>query len=221
MKPHDLLVIEDNPNIATLLQHDLMDAGYTVRVADSVMQGLIQCREQLPDLLLLDLGLPDGHGRDVLTRLRASHDVPVIVLTALDAVEQKVELLELGADDYVVKPYLLPELLARIGVQLRQSTPNVLTVGGLEVFPDQRLAVYQDKELPLSPKEFELLAMMMRQPGRVYTRQEFNDQAWGGTLLEGSNVLDVHMANLRAKLRDAELYGLLRTVRGLGFALRG
>lgn len=220
MKPADLLVIEDDLDIAAFLRFELELAGYTVQVAGSVVQGLIQAREQLPDLVLLDLGLPDGDGRGVLSRLRVNSNVPVIVLTALDAVEDKVELLSLGADDYVVKPFKVEELLARIRVQLRQDASHVLTVGGLELYPDRRLAMYQGREVRFSPKEFELLSVLMAQPGRVYSRKDLIQAVWQGALPEGTNVVDVHFANLRAKLRDVELYGLLRTVRGVGYALR-
>lgn len=220
MKSANLLVIEDDLDIASSLRYELELAGYTVRVAGSVIQGLTQAREQLPDLVLLDLGLPDGDGRGVLSRLRVNSNVPVIVLTALDAVEDKVELLALGADDYVVKPFQIEELLARIGVQLRQDAPQVLAVAGLELYPDRRLAMYEGREVHFSPKEFELLSVLMSQPGRVYSRKDLIQAVWQGALPEGSNVVDVHFANLRGKLRDVELYGLLRTVRGVGYALR-
>jgi two-component system, OmpR family, copper resistance phosphate regulon response regulator CusR len=220
MKPSQILLIEDDADIAALLRQELLDHDFAVSVANSVLQGLTQAREQQPDLVLLDLGLPDGDGRDVLTRLRRSSEVPVIVLTARDVVGEKVELLELGADDYVVKPYRIEELLARIAVQLRQDTSSVLSLGDLEVSPSKRLAMYQGKELRLSPKEFELLTLLMQQPGRVYSRAELMHTVWQDKLPEGSNVVDVHFANLRGKLREVELYGLLRTVRGVGYALR-
>lgn len=221
MTPKRILVIEDDADIAALLREDLQDAGYVAEVAPSVMGGLVQAREWAPDLVLLDLGLPDGDGREVLLRLRKNSEVAVIVLTARDAVDEKVELLALGADDYVVKPFHLGELLARVAVQLRQHTAQSLSLGDLEVFPDRRLVLYKGQELRLSPKEFELLALLISQPGRVFSRQELVTAIWNGHLAETSNVVDVHLANLRAKLRDLELYGLLRTVRGVGYALRG
>ncbi|ULH17711.1 response regulator transcription factor (plasmid) [Deinococcus sp. KNUC1210] len=220
MSSQHILIVEDDPDIARLLQLDLEGAGYQVSVANSVMMGLIQAREQVPALILLDLGLPDGDGREVLVRLRRSSELPVIVLTARDVVGEKVELLELGADDYVVKPFQIEELLARIAVQLRQQADDTVLLGELALHPQQRLLSFRGQELPLSPKEFELVQVMMRQPGKVFSRAELNQDVWAGQLPRESNVIDVHLANLRAKLRDVQAYGLLRTVRGYGYALR-
>lgn len=216
-----ILVIEDDHDIANVLRMDLADAGFEVKHADAAMTGLIKAREDNPDLILLDLGLPDFDGGDVVQRLRKNSTVPVIVLTARDTVDEKVRLLSLGADDYVIKPFHPDELLARIKVQLRQRGSETLTLGDLQLDPQKRLVLFQGEELRLSPKEFDILALLMRQPGRVYSRQEIGQEIWQGRLPEGSNVVDVHMANLRAKLRDLEGYGLLRTVRGVGYALRG
>lgn len=220
MSSQHILIVEDDPDIARLLELDLEGAGYQVSVASSVMTGLIQAREHAPALILLDLGLPDGDGREVLVRLRRSSELPVIVLTARDVVGEKVELLELGADDYVVKPFQIEELLARIAVQLRQQADDTVLLGELALHPQQRLLSFRGQELPLSPKEFELIQVLMRQPGKVFSRAELNQDVWGGQLPRESNVIDVHLANLRAKLRDVQAYGLLRTVRGYGYALR-
>ena len=219
MSPAHLLIIEDDPDIAELLKHDLVDAGYRVSVAGSVMQGLTQVRELKPDLILLDLGLPDGDGRQVLKRVRLGNSVPIIVLTARDQVGEKVELLELGADDYLVKPFVLAELLARLAVQFRKDFSEVLTLGELELYPEKRRVTFRGQELALSPTEFELLALLMRQPGRVYSRADLNKEIWNGKLTPSTNVVDVHFANIRSKFREVELYGLLRTVRGYGYAL--
>ncbi|WP_425145979.1 response regulator transcription factor [Deinococcus sp.] len=220
MTKQRILVVEDDLDIANVLRMDLEDAGFEVHHADAAMTGLIKAREEHPDLILLDLGLPDFDGGDVVHRLRKSSSVPIIVLTARDTVEEKVRLLGLGADDYIIKPFHPEELLARVKVQLRQRGSEALTLGELELDPQKRLARYKEDELRLSPKEFEILALLMRQPGRVYSRHEIGQEIWQGRLPEGSNVVDVHMANLRAKLRDMEGYGLLRTVRGVGYALR-
>ena len=214
-----LLIIEDDPDIAELLRRDLNDAGYRVDVATSVTQGLTLTRELSPDLILLDLGLPDGDGRQVLKRVRLGNSVPIIVLTARDQVGEKVELLELGANDYLVKPFVVAELLARIAVQFRRDSDEVLTLRELEVRIDKRLVTVRGQELQFSPKEFELLALLMRQPGRVYSRTELIKEVWDGKLALESNVVDVHFANIRSKFRGVELYGLLRTVRGYGYSL--
>jgi len=215
-----ILLIEDDTDIAVTLQHDLEDAGYRVQRAESVMSGLTMAREEHPELILLDLSLPDGDGRDVLTRIRRDSELPILVLTARDIVGEKVELLTLGADDYIVKPFDIAELLARIAVQFRQETSETLTVGELELNPSRRLVLYRGKELPFSAKEFALLSLLMQHPGRVYSREDIVREVWEGELGERSNVVDVHFANIRGKFRDVELYGLLRTVRGVGYALR-
>ncbi|WP_407571747.1 response regulator transcription factor [Deinococcus altitudinis] len=216
--PH-LLIIEDDSDIAELLKHDLDDAGYRVSVATSVKHGLTLIRELSPDLILLDLGLPDGDGRQVLKHVRIGNLVPIIVLTARDKVGEKVELFDLGANDYLVKPFILAELLARIAVQFRRDAGEVLTLRELELRPDKRRVTVRGKELQLSPKEFDLLALLMRQPGRVYSRTDLIKEVWDGKLSLNSNVVDVHFANMRSKFRELELYGLFRTVRGYGYAL--
>lgn len=221
MTEHHILIIEDDLDIANVLKLDLTDAGYSVDHADVAMTGLIKAREDNPDLIILDLGLPDFDGGDVVQRLRKNSAVPIIVLTARDTIDEKVRLLSLGADDYIIKPFHPDELLARVKVQLRQRVTESLTMGELTLDPQKRLATYKGEELRLSPKEFDILSLLIRQPGRVYSRQEIGQEIWQGRLPEGSNVVDVHMANLRAKLRDLDGYGLLRTVRGVGYALRG
>ncbi|GGR39976.1 response regulator transcription factor [Deinococcus ruber] len=221
MPPPHILLIEDDDDIARLLQLDLTDAGYLVTHATSVATGLTSAREHIPDLVLLDLGLPDGDGRDVLKRLRRGSERPVIVLTAHDAIEDKIDLLTLGADDYVVKPFALPELLARISVQLRHDADTTLELRGLEVRVQQRVVLYQGVDVALSPTEFELLTLLMEQPGRVYSRQELVQKTnTKDALSEHSTVIDAHMANLRSKLRDLGAYNYVRTVRGYGYALR-
>lgn len=177
-------------------------------------------REQSPDLLLLDLGLPDGDGRDVLTRIRSNSGLPIMVLTARGGVEEKVELLMLGADDYVVKPFSPAELLARIAVQLRLEVSETLSVGELEIHPFRPQVMFKGEALHFSAKEFELLSLLMQQPGRVYSREDIIREVWKGHLDSQSNVVDVHFANIRAKFREIDLYGLLRTVREVGYALR-
>jgi len=214
-----ILLIEDDLDIARLLELDLTEAGYQVALAMSVMDGLTKARELTPDLLITDLGLPDGDGRDVVIRLRKNNSLPIIVLTARDDVSEKVALLEAGADDYIVKPFSIAELLARIAVQLRSSPQQLLTAGVLTLYPNKRLAILADHELRLSPREFDLLALLLQEPGRVYTRAEVIKALWQDTLPSESNVVDVHFANIRAKFREHEVYRLLRTVRGAGYAL--
>ena len=151
MSKQRILVVEDDLDIANVLRMDLEDAGFEVHHADAAMTGLIKAREQNPDLILLDLGLPDFDGGDVVQRLRKNSSVPIVVLTARDTVDEKVRLLGLGADDYIIKPFHPEELLARVKVQLRQRGSEALTLGDLELDPQKRLARYKEDELRLSP----------------------------------------------------------------------
>ncbi|MFN8509315.1 MAG: response regulator transcription factor [Deinococcaceae bacterium] len=216
-----ILVIEDNPDISRVVQYELEQAGYKVLCAPDGVGGLTLAREYNPDLVILDLGLPDFDGAEIARRLRKTSSVPIIILTALDAIERKVSLLEAGADDYLTKPFHPEELVARAKVQLRhQQHGEVISVGELEIHPQKRYCQYAGQEVRLSPKEFDLITFLARQPGRVYSREEIEREVWNGELPQNSNVVDVHMANMRAKLRDLDGYGLIRTVRGIGYALK-
>ena len=221
MQPH-VLVIEDHPDIAQIVQFELQEAGCHVITAPDGTTGLLRARETSPQLVILDLGLPDFDGAEVARRLRKTMQIPIIVLTAIDAVDRKVELLEAGVNDYVTKPFHPEELLARVKVQLRPQHRGVevLSLGSLQIHTQQRRVIYDGTELHLSPKEFELLLLLARQPGRVYAREEISREVWKGELSGNSNVIDVHFGNLRSKLRDAAGSSYIRTVRGVGYALR-
>jgi len=185
-----------------------------------VASGLRQLREKPPDLVLLDLGLPDGTGHDVLLWIRRQSDLPVIILTAEAHLNTKVELLNLGADDYLVKPFELDELLVRISVRLRRFTGDVVRFGALTVSVTQRQVSYAGKEALLSPMEFQIVRVLMAEPGRLYSKQEISAELWGGDLPLNRNLLSVHMVNLRTKLQKVGGAGLIRTVRGSGYAMR-
>ena len=207
----NILIVEDDPDIATVLQHDLQTAGHQTSHANSVMQALTFAREQAFDLVLLDLNLPDGNGREVLVRLKRTTGVRVMVLTAHDSIGEKVELLNLGANDYVVKPYSPNELLARVAVQLRIHPSDVLSIGDLELSPSKRLVTLNGIKLNFGPTEFEILALLMRHPGKVYSRANIHEVVWGRETPYSSNVVDVHLANIRRKFRDAGLYRFVLT----------
>ncbi|WP_027482490.1 response regulator transcription factor [Deinococcus pimensis] len=216
-----ILLVEDNLDIAQLIKEDLEHAGFEVTHAASGASGLVSAREHLPDLVLLDLGLPDFDGIEVARRLRHSSAVPIIVLTAMDAVERKLALFEVGADDYVTKPFSSDELLARVRVQVRRQQPrSLLTLGELELDIVRRTARHEGRPLKLSPKEFEILALLMQKPGRVYSREEIVASLWSGQPPPGAGLIEVHMANLREKLRACGAFGVLRTVRGVGYGVR-
>jgi len=215
-----LLVIEDDPDIARVLVSDLEDAGYRVTHAADGLAALEAYAKHTPELILLDLNLPGLTGPQVLKRLRQRSGVPVIVLTAMDDVDDKIELFELGADDYVVKPYEPRELIARIHVQLRNPSEETLTVGQLVIQVHKRLVTYAGREVRLSPTEFRILEVLARQAGRVFTKEEIERAVWPEGEQHTSNLLTVHLANLRRKFYDVDAYSVLRTVRNVGYALR-
>ena len=188
---------------------------------DTGIAGLSAIRETDPDLIILDLGLPDLDGAEIARRVRKTSETPIIILTAADQVDTKVEMLESGADDYLAKPFHLEELIARVGVQLRKrNAGTVRKVGELTIDATRRQVLHEETEVRLSPREFELLLFLTNQPGRVYSRNEIETSVWGDDLPPSSNVVDVHIANIRSKLRDAGGFGLIRTVRGIGYAVK-
>ena len=216
-----ILVIEDDRDIGRLLALELTEAGFEVEHHERGAAGLIALRERPPDLLVLDLGLPDLPGDEIARRVRRSENLPIIVLTADDQLGSKLRLLEAGADDYVVKPFHVEELVARIRVQLRpRSDAATLRVGDLEIDRMARQVRVGDQEVGVSPREFDLLALLAAQPGRVVSRTEIERRVWGDGDGPSSNSVDVHVANLRGKLRAAGAHGLIRTVRGVGYAIK-
>ncbi|WP_045235132.1 response regulator transcription factor [Deinococcus pimensis] len=219
MRPKTILIIEDDPDISALLDLTLKDAGYRTLTAESGTRGLMRAREGEPDLVVLDLGLPDFPGDEVARRLRDTSDVPILVLTAVDDPDRKVNLL-FSANDYLVKPFNEIELVARVRVQFRRrEAAPVLTNGPLTLDVSKRLCTWDGREVHLSPRELDLLLLLAGTPGRAYSREEIGRAVWGD-VIPAANVIDVHVSNLRGKLRDAGAYRVVRTVRGFGFAMR-
>jgi len=216
--PH-LLLIEDNLDLTDLLRTELQDVGYQVSSASSLAQGMAHAHEGLPDLVITDLGLPDGDGEILVTRLREKSTIPIIVLSARDDVHEKVRLLDLGANDYVLKPFSFPELLARIAVQLRGTLTLVLTAGPLEVRLDRHQALLDGQDLQLSQMELALLTLLMRRPGQIFSRAEIVRELWKDQLPQQSNAIDFHFGNLRGKLRQHTPHLFVRNIRGIGYAL--
>ncbi|QIG43707.1 response regulator transcription factor [Nocardioides anomalus] len=220
-----VLIIEDDDRIRPLLMRSLDQRGYAVDSAVSGMAGLQRAVSTRPDLVILDLGLPDVDGTQVLSMLRAVSDVPVIVATARDDDPSLVGCLDAGADDYVVKPYTTTQLEARIRAVLRRTAGGrqprqALVVGGLELDVAGRRAVLDGRELELSPREFDLLRHLAERPGEVVTKKELLtevwQQAWGGS----DKTVDVHLSWLRRKLGEsASEPRYLHTVRGVGVRL--
>jgi len=216
-----VVIVEDDVDISRLLRLELEDAGYRVSCFDTGMRGLAGIREDGPDLIILDLGLPDISGAEIAKRVRRTDATPIIILTAADDVATKVTLLNAGADDYLAKPFHVEELLARVGVQLRKHGVGGATrIGDLVIDTLRRQVHFAEHEVRVSPREFELLLYLASQPGRVYSRREIEQNVWGGDLPPSSNVVDVHVANIRSKLREAGGYGVIRTVRGVGYAIK-
>lgn len=194
-----ILIVEDDLDILRLLKRELEEAGFEVLAYDSGMRGLTAVREEEPDLVILDLGLPDISGQEIARRVRRTGDTPILILTAADEVGTKVEMLNAGADDYLAKPFHVQELLARINVQLRKRTlGSAQKIGDMTIDPVRRQVLWGNEEVRLSPREYELLAFLAGQPGRVYSRKEIETNVWGEDLPPSSNVVDVHIANIRA-----------------------
>ena len=220
-----LLLVEDDPAIRSALVRALSERGHGVRTASTGMEGLQDAIAHRPDLVLLDLGLPDVDGCTVLTMLRAVSNVPVIVATAQDDEAVTVRALDAGADDYVVKPFAADHLDARIRAVLRrtgadQEDGGVLTVGGLVVDVRAHEARLDGKPLDLARKEFELLAHLAARPGQVVSKRELMAAVWGLPYGGGDKTVDVHLSWLRRKLGEtAAPPRYLQAVRGVGVKL--
>ena len=214
-----VLVIEDEPGIADFVRRGLESAGFLVEVAADGLTGLQQARREDVELVILDLGLPGLPGEQVLVRLRAARpSLPVIVLTAKDAVRDRVANLEAGADDYVIKPFSFSELLARIRVRLRRSdqpSAVLLTIGDLTLDLRSRQVNVDSRTTMLSSREFALLEVLMRHPGQVLSQTQLLDLVWGYGFDGASNVVETYIRHLRRKIGADRI----ETVRRAGYRL--
>jgi DNA-binding response OmpR family regulator len=218
-----VLVVEDDTDIAGVLRRSLDKEGYDVRVAPDGEAAIDEAGVFEPDAVVLDLGLPRLDGVEVCRRLRDDGDVPILILTARDALEARVEGLDSGADDYLVKPFERDELLARLRALLRRRPPRgsaYLVVGDLRLNPDTHQVVRGDRELELTAREFELLEHLMRNERIVVSRQALLDEVWGYHPFAETNTVDVFISNLRRKLEANGEARVLHTVRGAGYVLR-
>ena len=219
-----VLVVEDDDAIAQVLQRSLRMEGYEVRIAGDGVTALDEAHRFLPDLVILDLGLPQLDGIEVARRMReGDDDVPILVLTARDAVDSRVEGLDSGADDYLVKPFERQELLARMRALLRRRPPRgqaALSVGDLKLNPDTHEVARGDREIDLTQREFELLEYLMRNERIVISRQRLLDEVWGYDPFSMTNTIEVFVSNLRRKLEAGGEPRLLHTIRGAGYVLR-
>ncbi len=220
-----ILVVEDEPQIAALVRDYLQNAGFAVLQAADGGSGLTLARTRRPDAIVLDLGLPVVDGLDVVRALRRDSTVPIVVLTARGDETDRVTGLELGADDYVVKPFSPKELVARVRAVLRRVESAArpverLVTGDLEIDLVRRRVTVGGRLIQLTPTEFELLATLAREPGRVFTRGQLLDAVHGFSLESYERAIDGHVKNLRRKLEpDLGAPRYVRTVHGVGYAL--
>jgi two-component system, OmpR family, response regulator RegX3 len=218
-----ILFVEDEPSIYESFSRTLARAGFEPVLAHTANEALELAGRVQPSLVLLDLGLPDGDGRDVCVAVRRDSDVPIIILTARGTETDRIIGLELGADDYVVKPFSGPELIARIRAVLRRgarrtATESVVRIGELEMDLPARRVLLRGEPLELTRKEFDVLARLVADAGRVVTREELMDAVWDVNWFGSTKTLDVHIGWLRKKLGEgAASPRYLHTVRGVGF----
>jgi two-component system response regulator RegX3 len=221
-----ILLIEDEESISEPLERALGREGFDVATAATAAEGRASFGERAPDLVLLDVMLPDGDGRDLLREFRTTSRTPIVMLTARDEEIERVLGLELGADDYVTKPFSAREVVARIRAVLRRAEPRPangegpIAVGELRVDPGSRIASFGGRTLELSRKEFEVLELLAREAGRVVSRERLLEEVWDTNWFGSTKTLDVHVSGLRRKLGDDSASPrYLHTVRGVGFRL--
>ena len=223
---HRVLVVEDEPAISESVSYALETEGMSVEVAYNAPEALAKVRRRPPSLVLLDVMLPGGSGLDICREIRSFSDVPIIVLSARDAESDKVAGLELGADDYVTKPFSMRELIARVRSHIRRAartgqmseTNEVLRGGPVEMDVDAHETRVRGEAVTLRPKEFDLLETLMRRKGRLVTRETLLSEVWGSSFYGDSRTLDVHIKRLRHQIEeDYSKPRYLITVRGLGY----
>ncbi|HVB64378.1 MAG TPA: response regulator transcription factor [Nitrolancea sp.] len=217
-----ILVVEDDRHIAQLLRVYLEREGYEAHIANDGREGLRLFGEIDPDLVILDLMLPGLHGRDVCRAIRTRSPVPIVMLTALDDERDVIEGLDLGADDYITKPFKPTVMLARVRSALRRSSGitnliHEIAVGDLVIHPAERLATIDGREIDLRTKEFDLLLTLASRPGVVLTRESLLRQVWGREYDVDTRTIDVHVNRLRSRLAESETE--IETVRGVGYRL--
>ena len=218
-----VLIVEDDDDIAQVLQRSLRLEGYETRIAADGEAALGAANDFVPDLVVLDLGLPKLDGMEVARRLRSADDVPILMLTARDELEARVEGLDAGADDYLVKPFERQELLARLRALLRRRPPRgsaSLVVADLSLNPDTHEVRRGERIVELTQREFELLEYLMRNERIVVPRQRLLEDVWGYDPFATTNTIEVFVSNLRRKLEGGGEPRLLHTIRGAGYVLR-
>jgi two-component system, OmpR family, KDP operon response regulator KdpE len=224
MKPF-ILIVEDDLQIRRFLRATLTAEGYAYHEAVTAAEGLIEANARRPDLILLDLGLPDRDGLEVIRRVRESSQLPIVVLSARGEEKDKIAALDLGADDYIAKPFGVGELLARIRAALRRSTAvapagTVVRFGRIEIDLDKRVVKVGGEEVHLTPNEYRLLQVLIKYPGKVVTQRQLLNEVWGPNSVEQAQYLRVYVAQLRRKLEaDPARPKHLQTEPGVGYRL--
>ena len=226
MTPY-VLIVEDETSIATLLEYNLNREGFETALAEDGDMAIVMAEERVPDLILLDWMLPKLSGVEVARRLRrkdATKNVPIIMLSARGEEDDRVTGLDFGADDYLVKPFSMPELFARIRALLRRTQSNILSdaviVGDLEIDAKAHRVSRAGTNIHLGPTEFRLLEHFMRRPGQVFSRDQLLDAIWGHDVYVEIRTVDVHIGRLRKALKMKDRKDPIRTVRSAGYALR-
>ncbi|MBR4200992.1 MAG: response regulator transcription factor [Oscillospiraceae bacterium] len=220
-----IALIEDEPDIRRILRDFLEKNGCTVIEApDGTAASKLLAAEQF-DLILMDLMLPGISGEQLIAALRTHSDTPVIVISAKSMLETRLEVLRLGADDYILKPFDLNEVLVRMEVVLRRAgspqLPEILRCGGLTMYPAENRVCWQNSPLSLTAKEFQLLLLFMEHPQKVYSKANLYESVWNAEYCYEDNTVSVHVSNLRAKLKKAAGCDLIETVWGIGYRMKG
>ncbi|MCC2257182.1 response regulator transcription factor [Intestinimonas aquisgranensis] len=226
METCHILVVEDDQDINRLLCRILTDGGYDVRPAFSGSEAVLWAEQYDYDLVLLDLMLPGITGEEFIARMRKKRTMPIIVLSAKAGLEDRVNVLRLGADDFIPKPFDNAEVLARVEAQLRRykqfSAPGggqVLRCGDLELDREAIRVTAGGREVSLTAREFEILSLLMSHPRKVFTREQLYESAWGGEYMGDDNTVNVHISNLRSKLSKVSDQEYIKTVWGIGFKM--
>jgi two-component system, OmpR family, response regulator ArlR len=225
MSGQRILIVEDELKIARFLELELKHEGYEVDQAHDGREGLNKALDKEFDLIILDIMLPSMNGIEVLRRLRQSSEIPVIMLTAKDETMDKVIGLDMGANDYVTKPFEIEELLARIRAALKRKAPqaktsNVIQLGSLKVDLDKYMVTYNDEAIELTKREFDLLHYLLENKNIVLTREKVLQAVWGYDYMGDTNVVDVYVRYLRGKIDDRYETKIIHTVRGVGYLIK-
>lgn len=223
---YQILIVEDDVHISNLLARIVQEAGYQCIQAYSGTEARLRLEREEADLVLLDLMLPGMSGEEVLKELRKHQNwsVPILILSAKNSLQDKVSLLKMGADDYITKPFEPEEVIARIEASLRrvgkETVQNLLVYKNLKLYPSSRKVLIKDEELTLTAHEFDLLCLLMKHPDKVYSRESLYDQVWQGGYYGENNTVNVHISNIRKKLKEKDPdVEYIQTVYGIGFKL--